>query len=445
MKHSWLGFRRSPALKQDLLKIVLMGFLGFNILIGVVGASLAGGKLIDQFFLGRNVLEIAMGFILYYFLIDIFARYFFQKFPTLLVKPYLLLPIPRKRIASYLVNRSLLSFFNFIPIFLILPFFFMVVLPHYSVTICIGFWLVTVMLSVFNNFLVFWIAKGADLKNYYPYAALIVILVFSISEYYGYTHFFFMISSFGYCLIRTPLLWLLPVALAAGSYFWLRAYFSSYLTWTDDRANSSGFGFSLGSNWLSRYGKVGQLMGLEVKLIFRTKRSRGYLFLGLVILLIPLYLFTEDSIGPFAYILGSSLCTGVIAQNHGQLMLSWNSRHFDLLLSRGNSIHDIFKAKYYVLALTCLIWYLLMLPYYFVDPIFMAYTTAMLLVNASYPIFLYMLLASFNSKAIDPNEEGAFSTNGFGAAHYLIGIPVFLAHWSSTTLGMRSAESLPAF
>ena len=42
----------------------------------------------------------------------------------------------------------------------------------------------------------------------------------------------------------------------------------------------------------------------------------------------------------------------------------------------------------------------------------------------SMSIFAYMYLASYNSLRIDPNEKGAFNMKGFGAAHFLIPMPI---------------------
>jgi hypothetical protein len=95
-------------------------------------------------------------------------------------------------------------------------------------------------------------------------------------------------------------------------------------------------------------------------------------------------------------------------------------------MSRGNTIHDIFKAKYYVLALSCLVTYLLTLPYIFFDPKIVAFNTALVVMNTSFSVYAYMVLASYNSLRVDPNEGGAFSFGGFGAAHYLIGIPIII-------------------
>ena len=118
--------------------------------------------------------------------------------------------------------------------------------------------------------------------------------------------------------------------------------------------------------------------------------------------------------------------TGMIAMNHGQLMLSWNSLHFDLLQSRSYTYHDLFKAKYYILVISCVIPFILCLPYFFLARDIVLFCFVLLLYNMSWSIFAYMFLASYNSMRIDPNEKGAFNMKGFGAAHFLIPFPIMI-------------------
>ena len=178
-------------------------------------------------------------------------------------------------------------------------------------------------------------------------------------------------------------------------------------------------------DWLDRFGEAGKIMALELKLILRNKRSKAYFWMSLLFLLYPL-LFIGDEYFDSAYflILMGVLVTGMMALNHGQLMLSWNSPHFDLLLTRRTKIEDIFKAKYYLLALSCLLMFILSLPYFFLNKEMVLFNLIMMLFHVGVSIFLYMFLASYNSKRIDPAEGGAFSFSGFGAAHYLIMIPI---------------------
>lgn len=116
--------------------------------------------------------------------------------------------------------------------------------------------------------------------------------------------------------------------------------------------------------------------------------------------------------------------TGGFTLNYGQLLLSWNSMHFDLLMSRGYKIQDIFTAKYYFIALICGITYILTLPYTLIFPEYPLIALALTVWNMSFSIYGYMILASIKSERIDPNEGGMFNHSGFGISHYLIVIPL---------------------
>jgi len=179
-------------------------------------------------------------------------------------------------------------------------------------------------------------------------------------------------------------------------------------------------------------------------LMLRSKRARSYLLMSIALLALPFIMFMgEKEVPDVTYLFISLFLTGGIAMNHGQLMLSWNSMHFDLLMTRGVSIKDIFTAKYYFLVLTCLVTFLLSLPYLFLYPKLVLFNVATLLFNASFSILIYMLLASYNSMRIDPDEGGAFSFSGFGMAHYLIGIPIIVVpmilYYASYFFGGMSA------
>ncbi|MCA1762032.1 MAG: DUF5687 family protein [Flavobacteriales bacterium] len=425
LKHAWLGFRRSPALTQNLLQTVLLAFFAFYFAVSFLILGLVSGEILESLFEGRNTLHIAGAFLLYYLPIDILTRYFLQKFPTLSIKPYLLLPVKRSRMARYLLLRSLASFFNFLPLFLIVPFYLVYLTENYGGADQISFLLLAIGIILSSNYISFWVTKGSDLKNYYAGSMIGAILIFIYLEYEGIISTLPAVESTAEFLLSGPLTASVFIALALGVYTALNGYFKKQLHINLQESQGGGFGSNLKLGWFGRFGRPGKIMDLELRLILRAKRARAYLLSSVIVLFFPLFMIDESST-EVIYIFAGLLITGVIALNHGQLLLSWNALHFDLLMSRGNTIRDIFRAKYYFLALTCVLMFVLSLPYFFYEPRIVLYSAALLLFNASFSILIYMLLASFNSLRIDPNEGGAFSLSGFGAAHYLIGIPIFI-------------------
>ena len=177
--------------------------------------------------------------------------------------------------------------------------------------------------------------------------------------------------------------------------------------------------------FLERFGKAGKLMNLELKLIWRNKRSRMGVIMSILMLAYPMIFIGSPSMdnGGFKLFLGLFI-TGFFALNYGQLMLSWNSEHFDLLATRNVKIKDIFLAKYYIMIFSCILLYLFSLGYYFLDPDFVRINTVMFLFNVGVSIFLYMLLAAFNSKRIDLSKGAMMNYEGIGIAHFLIMIPL---------------------
>lgn len=423
LKHAWLGFRRSPTLTQNVLQTVLLAFFAFYFAVTFFVLGMVAGEILESQFAGRNVLHLAGAFLLYYLPVDILTRYFLQKFPVLAIKPYLLLPVRRTHMARYILLRSLASFFNFIPWFFILPFAFFYLKENYGTAEQVSFLLLAAGIVLSSNFISFWVSKGTDLKNYTAGIVIAAIAGFLFLEYEGLISTLPYMESAAEFLLSSPITASAFIALAVVVFALLHAYFKKQLHLNVQQAQSGGFGSNLKLGWFGRFGRPGKLMDLELRLILRAKRARAYLLSSFIILLFPLFMIDESS-PAIIYLFVGLMITGYIALNHGQLLLSWNSMHFDLLMSRGNTVRDIFRAKYYFLALTCVLMFVLTLPYMFYDPRIVLYSAALVFYNASFSILIYMLLASFNSLRIDPNEGGAFSLSGFGAAHYLIGIPI---------------------
>ncbi len=96
-----------------------------------------------------HLLNSALVFIL---ALDFLIRFPFQKTATQEIRPYLLLPVKRRRIIDFLLIRSGLSGFNLIWLFFFVPFALLTVTRFYGITgiitYSIGIWL----LMVFNNY-----------------------------------------------------------------------------------------------------------------------------------------------------------------------------------------------------------------------------------------------------------------------------------------------------
>jgi len=259
-------------------------------------------------------------------------------------------------------------------------------------------------------------------------------------EYKGYFSLFDYLKDGVAVILASPLLSAIPLLLTGGIYLFLHRFFKAELYLEKTQSQQNLLGANLAIDWFDHFGDAGKLMNLELKLILRSKRARAYLMTSCLFVLYPLFFVSigEDAVdNPYILLMVGLFLTGMVGINHGQILLSWNSLHFDLLMSRGNTIHDIFKAKYYFLALACLLFFAISIPYVFLNPKILLYSTVMLLYNLAFSLFGYLFLASYTALRVDPNEGGAFSFDGFGIAHYLIIFPIMFLPFALYFIGAK--------
>jgi hypothetical protein len=296
-----------------------------------------------------------------------------------------------------------------------------------SLGILIPFSLVILGWILANNFLGFLLDRLFRKESKIPYiiiSALALLLYLDYNNYVQLSGYFR--DAFHYVLIH-PWMSLVPFLVAIISYllgFQLiknNLYIEDLIPVKVTEAKSIQLGF------LERYGLAGKLMLLEVKLIMRNKRARMMVFIALVMLAYPM-IFLQGEIMEMNWIklFIGTFVTGMFALNYGQLMLSWNSTHFDLLATRKITMIDIFRAKYYIMAFSCVVLLLPALLYGIIYPEFLWIFPIMFLYNIGITIFIYMFLAAYNSKRIDLSKSAVMNYEGITIAHFLIMVPIII-------------------
>ena len=181
----------------------------------------------------------------------------------------------------------------------------------------------------------------------------------------------------------------------------------------------------------ARYGMAGQLLHLELLLMWRNRRPRHYLILSLMFstMYLVVMMATERAYGGVMFdgLIGL-FASGGLALNYGQLMFSWDSRHFDGILARNISLKQVVQAKLLLLQLSCLVLFLISLPLFlWFKPELLVVHFAFLLYNAGITTILVMELASRNVNPVDIAQSGSFfNYEGFSAKHWLWFIPTAL-------------------
>ncbi len=181
--------------------------------------------------------------------------------------------------------------------------------------------------------------------------------------------------------------------------------------------------------FLNRFGKVGELAALELKLILRHKRSRSSLILGFFFLFYGFIFYKEKAIDRNAFgqmMFAAIFMTGISIIIYGQFMFAWQSAHFDGLLANKINFKDYIKAKFLLFTIGATVITLLASFYGFLSPKLLLLHIAAYLYNIGFGTVIVLYLATLNYKRLDINKAASFNYQGTGATQWLLMFPYAL-------------------
>ncbi len=381
---------------------------------------------------GANPVDVVNRSLLAAFVSLFFIRFLLQKTPRMKIVPYLHLPIGRWTMISFFQSTSLLSIHNFYPLLFFIPFWMRYIVAEGSITghtMWIGAVLMLILTSHFSNLLLRSILQRRA-TLFYLLMTLFIATAFvdetagiglqQRSSEYLFSH---ILSG---DLLSLGLLFVLTAFVMTASTISL---FHSINRSEDSARNTRARvrSFEVPSEW----GLHGQLVRVELLLMWRNRRPRHYLYVSLLFSTMYLIFMMGSPMAfsgaAFAAILGL-FASGGFALNYGQLMFGWDSTHYPAFLSRNVSFQAIVRAKLTVLQLSCLVLFVASLPLFiWLRPNLVPVHFAFLFYNAGVTTVLIMELASRNRQRVDIGKTGGFfNYEGFSAKHWLWFIPTAL-------------------
>ena len=409
-----------------------------NIVFALLMLYLAVCFLVMGFFLDRILIEASSGsdpvelfngVLLYYFGFELLIRFFMQAMPAMSITPFMHLPVKRSFLMRFLLARSIINPINYISFLIFIPFAFRAVSGIYSGAAACWWLLALFLLSLFIIYANTYIKRQMVVKPVVSlccglaFIALIVLDIFKIFSLSGLSA-----SLFG-AILEQPLWILIPVALASGAYI-LNYRFLMVHSYPEEIDRTIGkkqtsvqtLGF------MSRFGQIGELIGLELKLILRHKRTKSVLYItpffilyGLIFYTNPIY---KDSI--MWLIFTGIIVTGMTMLSYGNFIIAWESKFFDGILTRRGSLFDYFRAKYYMLISFCIVSYLLTTPYALFGIKYFWIQTACFLFNIGVGAIIMLWFAQYNRKRIELAQGSAFNWQGTGASQFIVMLPAML-------------------
>lgn len=342
----WKSFFRSASFKANIVLKIFMAlgalyFIGMFLLVGVGSYFILEEMELEPF-------QTVNLFLIYYILVDLLIRFMLQKMPVMNIRQLLILPIPKSSIVRFALGKTMLSFFNLVHLFFLIPFSLVLVYQGFSATGVTAWFFGVLMLLFFNNFLNILINS----KSILLYIIGGFLAITASFHYFGlfdptpYTGPLFLKLYEEPVFVIIPLLLLSVVVFSTYIFFYKNLYLDSGLSTKQKEAHTEQL------SWLDRYGLMGTFLKNDIKLLRRNKRSKTTLLVSALFVFYGLFFFTgavETYDGPIWRIFAGLFVTGGFLFTFGQFVPSWDSSYYPLMMSQNIKYIDYLNSKWWLM------------------------------------------------------------------------------------------------
>ncbi|MDC6366469.1 MULTISPECIES: DUF5687 family protein [Flavobacteriaceae] len=418
----WKSFFRSSSMGKSLGLKILMIFLGIYLLSVLIMAGVGAYFALREIFPNENPMWILSQFMVYWVLIELFFRYFLQKLPVMDIKPFLSMPIKKSVIAHYILGRSGVSMYNLMAIFFFVP-FGIVLLFHGYPGLNVGLWLLSILAIVLCiNYINFLINKSD--KALIIIGGLILVLfgldyfnVFQVKEFFGPVF---------HGLYQYPLMVLVPIAIAILTYWLNFNYLKNRISLDASLKTKSKEAKVSDMAWTRRFGEMAPFLQMDLKMIWRNKRTKAQVFISLLFVFYGLIFYTQEiyaNMMPMFAFLGIFM-TGIFLSNFGQFIPAWDSSYYGMMMAQNIPLRKYLESKASLISFSVVVMFLLTIPYVYFgwNALAINFGSALYNLGVNIPVILYF--GSFNKKRIDLDKSPFGNMQGTSANQFLIMLPV---------------------
>ncbi|MBE0647691.1 MAG: hypothetical protein IH596_07905 [Bacteroidales bacterium] len=295
------------------------------------------GEIIRELYPGENPVVIFNGFLIYYFVIDLFIRFMMQSLPKISLDSFLHLPIRKSTIIHYMVGRTILNFFNLIPLFIFVPVLFRLILPGTG-SFQVLTWIVALILMILGNtFLAAYIKRMFGAK---PLIVLLLALVigalFTMDKTGMISVALLSSQAFGSILsdpawLALPTFWMILMYLLHYQFLKSHLYPDEVMVKREREIETSS-----GNRLLKSFGLTGTIIMLEMKLYWRHKRTRTMIYMLPIFLGYGLFFYFQTAYREqdFMIFFIGVFMTGGMMLNYTNYAFGYESNYFDALLTK---------------------------------------------------------------------------------------------------------------
>ncbi len=424
----WKSFFRSASFEKSIVIKIIMGFFLLYFIAMFLGIGLVLYSGLKKAFPEQDPLLMVNKGLFYWILADLVFRFFFQKLPVMSVIPLLTLPIKRNKIVNFVLGKSALSFFNILPLLVIIPFGIKLIIEGYPQTAVLVWMLALVLVTLIINFLNF-IFESYSSETELSFLPIILL----VGGLYALNHFniiaFNEIVGKAFNAIYNTPFYIVILVLLLVLVYWFnfkiliqKLFLDSGLKTKIKEVSTSNL------EWTKNFGDIAPFMKLDLKLIWRNKRTKSSVWLLAIGLLYGWFFYpqpTYQNLPWFSVFIGV-FSTGIFLINFGQFIPAWDSAYYKLLMSQNIKYEQYLKSKFTLMAASVVILFVLGIPYVFFGWKILLAHFAAAIYNVGVNTHVILWGGSFNRKKIDLSTKAAFNYQGTGVVQWLIGIPLLL-------------------
>ena len=406
-KNNNLEFRRSPAYEQSLVAKVLMGigaciFVLYLIIYGTMFGSIASSNHEPGFIMA--ILPVLL-------IIDFGLRFMVQQTPAMLVKPYMLLPVQRKRVIDTFLITSLLSIYNFLWLSLLLPYLVIVLAGgcewgEACSLLCSG------ILLIMLNSQIYLLVRTLVARNLFWWLMPILI--------YGAYFVPLLIDQKGNLFDDV-----LDVVTEWGVSGWVTVGVLAVLTCLfflnrnmqdafvyeevarQEKESTVKISATSQFSFFNRFGEIGEYLKLELKSIFRNKAIRARVISSLLLIIVfsALIAYTHIYDGRMMLNFFCYYCFSLYGMTALVKIMGPEGNYIDLLMVHRENILTLLRAKYYFHCAVLIVPLLVMLPAVIEGKFSILMMLSYMLLSSGLLYFILFQLAVSNKQTLPLDQK----------------------------------------
>ena len=428
LKHSRLVFWRSKTLGRSLGTSIFTWFMLGLILLYAIGLGVMLKKLITDVVPEQDVVVTLHGWLIFYWIFELILRLVLQNNISLNIQYYLTQNIRRKTLAHFMLIKSIKNLFLLITLLVFFPFAVSTIMASYSSEIGWAWIFFLLAISFCLHYLTIALQQSTKGNLLLPLILGLVLIGIISLNYWGLVDFSCISSGIMSHVLVTPLLVLVPLLISIGLYALnvKLVLLNLSLDSLPEKNTIAGTGISRWVAYLNSYGIIGQLMALELRLIWRNKRPRAIMVSGVFMLLYFIFFLfrMQDSMMVGIFLL---ISTGAFMVNYGQLLYSWESGYFDFIITRNISAKQYLISKLVLfLVFNTISLILVSTILVFIDITHLKEIVIWYFINSGVFTYVFIWGTMLGPKSIDANARAMFNYEGLNAFQFLIIIPYFL-------------------